>query len=297
MKSPYLLPAFTALLGFSIAWIAKPAADTVAPVAKSEDLGPNRPAHPETSSHPPRPEKPRSHETKPGNFRLADLADRGPKSRDEAKMLRLTEALGLTIDQQGAIIKLVEDVQATASDKVPVITDLTTRGAAIQDGLAKVLTPEQLAKFQEIRDRERDNRTELRSQRFLTQAIDDIDLTTAQRDELLKRLRQKAKADLQTIPAAASLLFDKSLLPTGNRELSVDGILLLAQLGKETVPTDPMAAHQQVLDHQRQELEEILKCFDGVLTPGQMGQYQAAIAEQRKILSSLPQATVRDAGP
>ncbi len=297
MKSPYLLPALTALLGFSIAWIAKPTAGPVPPASQNADPSPNPSAHPDTSSHPPRPEKPRAHESKPGNFPLADLADRGPKSRDEARMLRLTEALGLNIDQQGAILKLIADVQATASDKVPAITDLATRGAAIQDGLAKVLSPEQLTKFQEIRDRERDNRIELRSQRFLTQAIDDIDLTAAQRDELLKRLRQKAKADLQSIPAAATLLLDKSMLPTGNRELSADGVLLLAQISGEHAPLDPMAAHQQVLDHQRQELEEILKCFDGVLTPGQMGQYQAAIAEQRKILDSLPQATVRDSGP
>ncbi len=297
MKSPYLLPAVTALLGFSAAWIVKPGASPAPAAAQVEDTAPNRQARAGTNSRPSAADNKRPKEVKAGDFPLADLAEQGPKSREEAKMLRLTEALGLSIDQQGSIIKLVEDIQATATDTVPVLEDLTTRGRAVEEGLAKVLTPEQLAKFQELRARERDNRIELRSQKMLTRAIEDIDLSPEQRDEVLGRLRQKSRADLQAIPAAATLLFDKSMLPTANKELSEEGVLMLAQMDVPVTDEDPMVAHRKVIDHQRLELEEILRCFDGILTAGQMGQYQAVLSETREILKRLPANANPPPGP
>ena len=103
-------------------------------------------------------------------------------------------------------------------------------------------------------------------------------------------MRQKSKAELQSIPSAATLLFDKSVLPTGGKELSADGILALAQMGEKVSLGDPAVAYQKVIDRQRGELEELLKCFDGILTPGQMGQYQAALAETRELLKTLPKS-------
>jgi hypothetical protein len=287
MKSPYLLSAITALIGFSVAWIAKPGtAPQAEPSAQLADsAAPRQPrtqARPRSAADSKRPE-----EVRASDFPLAEQAEQGPQNREEAKMLRLAEALDLTIEQQGEIIQLVEQVQATATDAVPVIEDLATRGKAIEDGLAKLLTPEQFAKFQELRERERDNRIELRSQRMLTQAIEDIDLSPEQREEVMSRLRLKSKAEMQSIPAAATLLFDKSMLPTGKKELSVDGILLLAQLEQPIDASDPVAAHERVINRQKQDLEEILRCFDGILTPGQMGQYQAALAETRKIMGDM----------
>ncbi len=291
MKSNYLLPAATALVGFSIAWLAKPAATPAPTAAETGQTTAPRTTRPETGSRPSPTDPKRPKDVNASDFPLADQAEQGPKTRDEAKMLRLTEALGLSIDQQGEIIKLIETVQASASATAPAIEDLTTRGKAVEDGLAKLLTPVQLAKFQELRERERENRLELRSQQMLTGAIDEIDLSPAQRLDVLDRLRQKAKADLQSIPSAATLLFDKSVLPTGGKELSADGILLLTKMGEKVALGDPAVAYQKVLDQQRGELEELLKCFDGILTPGQMGQYQAALSETRELLKTMPQSS------
>ncbi len=290
MKSSYLFPAATALVGFSIAWLAKPdASPAPAPVVgQAGETAPRKPVRAASDNRSSSADGKRPKDVKASDFPLADQADQGPKTRDEAKMLRLTEALGLSLDQQGALIQLIEKVQASASGTVPVIEDLTARGTAIQEGLAKLLTPEQLAKFEEIRLRERENRIEVRSQQMLMAAIDEIDLSPEQREEVLNRLRQKSKAELQAIPAAATLLFDKSLLPTNGRELSADGILLLAKMGEEPPVGEPTVVHQMFLDRRRGELEELLKCFDGILTPGQMGQYQAALAETRAIVEKLP---------
>lgn len=286
MKNPYILPALTAVVGFVVAWVAKPAA--LPPTQTGGKQEETAPARSGPASRPSPDDNKRPKEVRAGDFPLSDQAELGPKTRDEARMLRLSEALGLTIDQQGAIISLIEDIQSKADGNVSVIQDLTTRGNAIEEALAKILSPEQLAKFQELRVRERENRAEVRAQRMLNTALEDIDLSPEQRGEVLERLRQKAKADVQTIPAAATLLLDKSMLPTNNKELSADGVLLLAQMDEKIDASDPAAAHQKVLDHQRQELEDILKCYDGILTPAQMGQYQAALLEQRELMDRMP---------
>lgn len=298
MKSTYLLPTATALVGFSIAWLAKPDASPAPAAVKVEGAAPHKPVRTAPGSRSSAADGKRPKEVKASDFPLADQADQGPKTRDEAKMLRLTEALGLSLDQQGALIQLIEKVQASTSQTAPVIEDLTTRGTAILEGLAKLLTPEQLAKFEELRLRERENRIEVRSQNMLTAAIEEIDLSPEQREEVLNRLRQKSKADLQAIPAAATLLFDKSLLPTNGRELSADGILMLAKMSEDPPVGEPAVVHQKLLDRQRGELEALLQCFDGILTPGQMGQYQAALAEARAIMERLPaKAPSRTAPP
>jgi hypothetical protein len=194
MKPSSLLPALTALIGFSIAWLAKPSGTAPAPVVVSKDSPPPRQTRSETNARSSSADRSRPKEVKAGDFPLADALENGPKTRDEARMLRLTEALGLSLDQQGSIISLVEKVQATINGEIPVIEDLTLRGKAIEEGLAKVLSPEQLAKFEEVRARERDNRIEIRATAMLTPAIGQIDLSPEQREEVLSRLRQRSKA-------------------------------------------------------------------------------------------------------
>ena len=278
---PYLLPAATALIGFSIAWIAKPAATTP---TKS---GTESAAVDASTRTPPRADlrdsansTKRPTEVKASDFPLADQAEAGPKSAEEAKMLRLAEALDLSVDQQGTIVQLISDIQGAADLNLTAIEDITSRGKAIEEGLQKILTPEQFGKFQEILVRERENRTELRAQRLRADTIEFIDLSPEQRDEVLGRLRQKSKADLQSIPAAATLLFDKSILPNGGKELTPDGLLLLAQMGEKISTVPPEEVYTDVMARHKQELEAELRNFDGILTPGQMGQYYADLAEK-----------------
>ena len=288
MKPNVLVPVITALVGFSLAWIAKPGGSAVTPVTpKTEPAAqvksPRTEMNPRSSASAGK----RPVEVKAGDFPLADQLENGPKTREEAKLLRLSEALGLTFDQQSSVIQLIADSQANVNMDVPALEDLVTRGKAVEEGLRKVLSPEQFAKFQEIQDRQRDNRTEVRAQKQLAEAIEIIDLSPEQREEVASRLRQKAKADFQAIPAAATLLFPKSILPSGDKELGEDGVLLLNQMGEKITTENPNEIHQNLTIRQKQELEEILKCFDGILTPGQMGQYQASIAEKRETMKRI----------
>ncbi len=292
MKSQHLLPLLAAAIGFTVAWAVKPAANAPAGTL-SENGKPGLKNPPRIDSSKPRTpsmaEK-RPKEVNAGDFPLADLAEQGPKTRSEAKLLRLSEALGLTIDQQGAIIKALEDAKAAANDNLPVIQDLAVRGKTLEDALSQILTAEQLAKFDELRTRERENRIEARAQRTLSHMIEEIDLSPGQRDDVLARLRLSVKEQVQAIPASATLLLSTSMLPTDAKDLSVDTVLALTRAGEDPpAPDDPLKAYQIVLKRQRQEIEEQLQSYDGILTAGQMGQIHAAIAEKRAALEYLKQ--------
>ena len=287
MKYRPLLPVLTAVLGFAAAWIVKPS-NPLPTTTVNISPGPTKrtestvTAPLETKPSSKRPEPPKA-----GEYPLADRAAQGPQTREEAKMARLVEELGLSFDQQNAMIKLIQDAQDSASMDAPVLTDLTTRGKAVEDGLKSLLNPEQFAKFQEMRARERENRIELRAHQLLDRAIEEIDFSAEQREAALGRLRQQSKEDMQSIPAAAALFLEKSILPTSGKELPVEGVLALAKAGEPVGGSDPEAVHQRLQDSQRAELERMLSNFDGILTPAQMGQYQAAIAEQRAIIEKL----------
>lgn len=291
MNARTFLPLIAAAIGFAVAWTVKPAAEKPAPVSANPAAAANpakpplRPAREESGSRFGRAPV----EVHAADFPLADAAANGPQTALEGKMLRLSEVLGLSVDQQGKITAALEAARAAAVDGVPVLEEMAARGRMVEAELEKILSPEQFAKFQEVRSRERDNRIEKKAQELLGQAIERIDLSPGQREELLARLRQYQREEFQAVPAAATLLFNTSILPTDPRDPGVDGVLALAEIEKsgQNTPASAQEAHDRVIAMQKEALEEKLRCFDGVLTPGQMGQYHAVLNEQRRTLEEM----------
>lgn len=292
MKLQHLLPVVAAALGFAVAWIVKPT-----PESATDGGNASKPAVGATPARPVRGNGERSRpsslsekrptEVNPGEFPLADEAEKGPKTRAEARMLRLTEALGLSMDQQAEIIRVIDETKISENTDKPLIEDLASRGRMVEETLAKVLSPEQRAKFEELRVRERDNRIESRALKALGQLMEEIDMSPGQRDEALARLRQAEKERIQSIPASATLLLKTSVLPTGPGELTLDGVLTIAGLSETPQAATPQEAQAQYQSRQRELLEEKLRCYDGVLTPAQMGQLHAIIAEEKALVERM----------
>jgi hypothetical protein len=293
MKSQHILPLVAAALGFSLAWVLKPAPE--APESGSVDST----ASAGTANRVPRGELSRDRPSSPGSlpkevdaseFPLVDLAEKGPKTRAEAKMLRLSEALELSIDQQADIIRIVDETKISADVDKPLLEDLTARGRKVEEALRDILTPAQYAKLEELRIRERDNRIENRALKALGQLMEEIDMSPGQREDALARLRQAEKERIQSIPESATLLLKNSVLPTGPREMTIDGVLTIAGLTDLPQAENPEAAEEQRRMNHRRLLEDKLRCYDGVLTPAQMGQLHAIIAEEKNMLDLVRQS-------
>ena len=294
MKIQNLLPVLAAVIGFAVAWVVKPSEPANATTADgspdtSDRIVPrNRPRADRDDQATKRPE-----EVSAADFPLADQAEAGPKTRTEAKMSRLSEALGLSIDQQAKIAAAVEHARNNASDQIPVIDDFAIRGKELLDTLAKILTPEQMEEFEAIRERERDNMIEARAQDRIAKVIREVDLSPGQREELSARLKQFERTQIQEVPAAATLLLNTSILPTEKTDLTMDGILALTRMAEEPPhPDNVQAAHQELIRRQRELLEDELRCFDGILTPGQMDMYFAMLAERKKVMNHIERNTL-----
>ncbi len=291
MKSQHLFPLAAGALGFALAWVVKPTPEPVnSGVSDTGQVGGETARGPRGDNPRPRPSaisEKRPREVDASAFPLVELAEKGPKTRSEAKMLRLTEALELSMDQQAEIIRIVDETKISADADKPLLDDLVTRGRKVEETLKAILTPEQFAKLEELRVRERDNRIEARAFLALGQLMEEIDMSPGQRDDALARLRQAEKGRVQAVPASATLLLRTSVLPTGPQEPTMEGVLTIARLSETPPGATPQDAYDRYNIQQRQVLEEKLRCYDGVLTPAQMGQLHAIIAEEKAVIDFM----------
>ncbi|MES2995565.1 MAG: hypothetical protein V4733_02020 [Verrucomicrobiota bacterium] len=290
MKLQTFLPLIAASIGFAVAWMVKPKAPPMVlpPQQVAEGVAPaipsNRPDRESSESTSPKVE-----EVKAGDFPLAGAAEAGPKTAEEAKMRRLSEALGLSLDQQAKIVAALQAARQSESGETSALADLATRGRQVEEALKAILTPEQFAKFAGLRARQNENRIEQRAHKELDPVLERIDLSPGQREEVAARLRQYQREELQEVPAAAMLLLGASMLPTDPRDPGIDGIL--AMVAMEEGGVDPSSTPTEVFEQmnlrQKEALERRLECFEGILTPGQMAQYHAYLAEQEKMFEEM----------
>jgi hypothetical protein len=308
MKPSLVVPLLTALVGFGLGWLARPAADRATPSPPDTAVPPRQasaPSPPAPSPPAPSPPAPavipqRDIPAPPrldGTVReiaAATAAERREKileDKNAAKMLRLAEALGLSDAQQADLKKIISDnLRSTlASDPAPgagaaaVLEQFAARGAALEKSLASLLTPEQRATFEDLRLRERDSRIETTAQRELANLSEVTDLSAAQREQVLAQLRVARATEIGAMPAALALILDSSVLPLGPVVPTAQSIQTLRQLAANQPADASSDLHATLIEAKRRQLDEQLKLLKDILTPAQLAQYRATIAEQQAI--------------
>lgn len=292
MKPSLVVPVLTLVVGFAGGWLTKP---TPAPPATPEVTAhptPQPPPPAQPNAEPPATTPPPTVPLRaPGPIATTPATGSAANSRDAAKMLRFIEAIGLSETQQADLNKIIADTRAayTTTDPTKPMSPketldlVATCSMGLEKSLAALLTPDQAAKFAELRQRERDNRIEAKAHRELGHLSELTDLSPTQRDQILSQLRQANTAELSAIPASYALMLDSSVLPLGPHTMPEQSILTLTQLADTTDNADPAAVHDKIIAAQRRRLEERLNWLKPILTPAQLAQYQAAAAEQRAI--------------
>lgn len=304
MKRSIVLPLVTAVVGFGLGWLVKPAAEpatpksppAAAPVAnatpKPSPAAIPQPAQPAPAEHV-RPAAASAPATA-----AAERRGKLIQAKTAAKMQRLAEAVGLSEAQQTDLTKLIAASQKAASAGQSgqpvaaneVLDQFAASAAALEKGLASLLTPEQAAAFDDLRNRERDNRVETTAQRELGDLTEITDLSADQRDKVLGQLRKVSASELAAVPAPLALVLDSSVLPLGPLAPSAQSIQTLRQLADGQTPEDPAALHAKLIESQRRQLEARLALIKDILTPAQLAQYQATVAEQFAIHDRMTSA-------
>jgi hypothetical protein len=295
MKPSLVLPILASLAGFGLGWMVKPVASpsvTATPAGaatgSASPTGVPQAANPAPAT-PARPVRAAavggSAATAPGG------AEEFTDPKDAAKMLRLVEALGLSAAQQADLKTIIAETRKSLiagetglpAGSPDLLTLHSSGGDALETALATMLTPEQSRAFAELRTRERDNRIEVKAQRELGQLLEMTDLSAEQRAKVLAQLRESTATELASIPSSLALLLDSSMLPLGPQAVSEQTIRTLREIATAQDLSDPAALHAKLIESQRRKLDDRLKLLKDILTPAQVAQYQAAIAEQHAI--------------
>ena len=299
MKLSLVLSFVTAIVGFGLGWLLKPAAELAIPkpppAAKPFPLATAEPSpaaipQPEAPAARPAPAEHVRPAAAPGKAAAAaESREKIAEAKNAAKMLRFAEAVGLSKAQQADLATLIAESQKVATPggqsgqpagANDVLDQLAASAAALEKGLATLLTPEQATAFDALRNRERDNRVETNAQRELGDLTEVTDLSTEQRDKVLAQLRKASAGELAAMPSPLALVLDSSVLPLGPLAPSAQAIQTLRQLADGQAPEDPAALHAKLIDSQRRQLDARLALLKDILTPAQLAQYQATVAEQ-----------------
>jgi hypothetical protein len=224
---------------------------------------------------------------------LGAQAEANVKLRDEAKLKRLVEALGLTEEQAASLVEMIEKVrtapEATENSGFPgpseILASLKATGESLDAILKTILTPEQQLAFGEMRKRQEENRAASRTSRELAEIQDMVDLTEGQRGLLRERLTEEL--GVAAIPAEVALVLESSPLPLGAGTMNAQAVESLVLMKDAPASNDPRVAHLELIENQRRELDQKVERLKGILTPAQMLRYEAELANQRFILDQM----------
>lgn len=295
-----LLPTVLALLaGFAGGWLAKPApiAPAPAPALASTPAAPSMAKPTGTEGQPPAPPV-RKRILSPDAPVPSGVLPTGPAadSIEAAKLQRLTELLSLDEAGRETLKKILDDCRKAPSGdpSKPVgpkesLDHLSNTAVELERSLAALFTPEQAAAFKELRQREREGRIESKAQRDLGRLAETTDLTSAQREQILAKLRHSATAEMDALPPAVSLLASPSVLPLGTAGMPVDSILELSRLSGVDASTDHGAVFAKLNEQKLAKIDAQLAELKPLVTPAQYAQLEAAAAQQRAIRQRMLQ--------
>jgi len=311
MNLRLLIPIGTAVAGFALAWLVKPSPESGAsPSLLQSDRGKRAGSGPDTGDsgrdHGSRPvlNRPALPGLDPGAPDQALLArvDRAFKDaasqRERAKLIRLTEAVGLTDEQLDQFEALLAErrhqppIPGFNSGVSPKETlDRATEAAKAFDAKFRaLLTPDQALALSGYRERQEDNRAEARAQRELSDVIDRIDVTPQQRQSVLEVLKASAAAEQAKLPEGAGLLLESSPTMMGGGAFSQQSIDAMTLLGNDPeVAKDPLALSRKMQERQHEQMMARAESLATILTPAQMIQYRAAIDSQSAGAAALNQ--------
>jgi hypothetical protein len=296
MKPSVVLPIVTAIVGFGVGWLVKPASP-VTDAARSPSAG--IPARKTPASGPTIIEPSRESTERPAADRpqvklgAPEGAIRNIASQDDAKLARLTEALNLNDDQKADVLKAIEAARATLEpeggiDAGKLLDTAAQAGVDLEKAILATLTPEQATAFTALRTRLKDNSVEAVSQEKASKFAKLTDLSQEQREVILDRIRGEVRKEHDERPQGLDLFLDTSPLPTGSTYFASSS---LAAMPFMTGGPDANEKIEAFRDLQRQNLDAQVDKYKDILTPAQLSRLQLDIEEKKRVLDLISERT------
>lgn len=295
MKPSVILPIVTALAGFGVGWLVKPAppaaiADSSAariPDRKAPEPTPAIIEPSRESMERPAADRPRTG-SKPPEGMVQDIA-----SQDDAKLARLTEALNLNDDQKAEVLKAIAAARATLEPEGGIeagelLDTAAQAGADLEKAILATLTPEQATAFAALRKRLQDSSVETASQEQASKFSKLTDLSPEQREMILERIRGDVRKEHDGRPQGLDLVLETSPLPTGSAYITSSSLTSMRFMTGGADANEKIEAFREL---QRQNLDAQVDKYKDILTPAQLSRLQLDIEEKKRVLDLISERT------
>lgn len=278
-------------IGFTGGWLFKSASTKLDPISNTVPSRENRPTVPPRTNIPlPNEISTEEKFTIPSSPVLPESSAKIELSEsveaiDHAKWLRLNEVLSLNSEQAKRIGAIIAEAKPTLDSETSVDAAYADAGTKLQEAIIVSLTEDQKEAFKELQARDKENRIESKIRESFQSELSNLDLTPEQRTQATAALRDAAEAQVSEVSDSTRLLLAGSFLPIGKERLTEDGVRMLNQL--KPSPDSPLITIENIAARHVAEIEEKKSRMEGILTPGQLGIYQAKLEESLANLKSI----------
>lgn len=308
MNSKTLLPVAAALGGFLLGWVVKPAAmsetDRQAAAGTEGSPAPGKETDNPRNGRPVRPSLSKRTSASPTaptenavqlQQRLDNAFRSAGSARDRARLVRLSEALGLSSEQLDQFDALLTEQRQQAAQPPSglspkdTLDQMAASAKAFDAKFRAMLGPEQSAALETLRARQAENRAEARAQRDLADLIVRVDVSPEQREAVAEVMRAAAVNEQARMPDGAGLLMESSFLTNGSSAMSEQAIEAMMALGEDAnASKDPLAVGRRMEDLQRNKILARSAALEGILTPAQLAQYRVAAETPNTFVAPPP---------
>ncbi|HEY1120733.1 MAG TPA: hypothetical protein VGE67_04000 [Haloferula sp.] len=219
---------------------------------------------------------------------FGNAADRA----ENARLSRLSEALGLSAEQQKILREMLamrrdgfRSLQGSSADPAASIQQAGISEKNFMEDVKKVLDPEQVAAFESFKQREKDNDIEARAQRDVADLIGQVDLSEEQREQALVAMRQLSETAAAKRPMGWDVMNEAIGMMGGSQAAVMDE--LGGVMDDPSIMKDPQAVQRKLLETQRATADARVAALKSILTPGQLAQYRANLDTRSALMESF----------
>lgn len=303
MKPSTLIATAAALTGFAAGWLLKPAGETATAGPAPTETADRRPA-PAGGKSRDRDERPLILKARGSGEMKADpeLAsaqvafqrgfENATERAENARLSRLSEALGLSPEQRATMEVLLANRrdgfrQLTGNGKSP--AEMLEQAAQAERGfeaqVAKILDPEQADALAALREREKENDIEAKTQRDLADLIGQIDLSPSQRDLAFEALRGGSEEAVAKRPAGWNVMKETLDVLGGSHASVLEDMGDF--MGDPEAMKDSQELHRRLVQSQREAMEAKIARLTPILTPAQLAQYRSTLEARSTFMEQV----------
>ena len=297
MRHPAVIPSLCALFGFLFAWFVKPKGKSEATelnnpsvVTSNHGSGLSSSNHSEPNTHTYNPKThtqegvPLPEELIQARTNLADAARNSFALKDQGHVQRLTELLGLNMEQQQQLLQLYQkkrdDLNIYAPGKNINPSRLLEEAEVVEkrfnDSLAKILDSNQIIQLNDYRKQQSMNRALATAQKEFADVLEKVDLNPDQQTAVLNALHQ-------SVSTSQGQLLDKTGLYAETFDAmgfgSAGDAMSLVSAANTSInqASDKAAMIQALVQSRKTESARKIEALRSILTPAHLAQYSGII--------------------